>query len=111
MPSRPELIERYGYDTKYAGHLLRLGYQGLELTGTGRLSLPMREPVRSHIVDVRVGKVSEAEVLAEATEIEARLVRQRNAHPLGPANVAAVERFVLDAYLSAHPWPRSRATS
>lgn len=64
-----------------------------------------------HFFGLRVSKVSEAEVLAEATEIEAQLVRQRNAHPLGPANVAAVERFVLDAYLSAHPWPRSRATS
>lgn len=103
IPSRPELVARYGYDTKYAGHLLRLGYQGLELTGTGRLSLPMLEPVRSHIVDVRTGKVSEADVLAEATEIEAQLVRQRNAHPLGPANVAAVERFVIQAYLRRHP--------
>lgn len=102
MPSRPELVARYGFDTKYAGHLLRLGYQGLELTETGRLSLPMREPVRSHIVDVRTGKVSEADVLAEAADIEAQLVRNRDDRPLGPANVGAVERFVIEAYTSTH---------
>lgn len=26
--TRPELMEAYGYDTKYAGHIIRLGYQG-----------------------------------------------------------------------------------
>src|SRR5690606_26019385 len=27
---RPELVERYGYDTKFAMHALRLAYQGIE---------------------------------------------------------------------------------
>ena len=29
--NRPELVEAHGYDTKYAMHAARLGYQGLEL--------------------------------------------------------------------------------
>lgn len=103
MPSRPELVARYGYDTKYAGHILRLGYQGIELASTGRLSLPMREPERSRIVDVRTGKVSEADVLAEAEQLEQRLVTMRSTQPLGRPNVEAVERFVIDAYLQRHP--------
>jgi uncharacterized protein len=44
---RPELEEMYGFDTKYAMHMLRLGFQGVELLTTGRLSLPMREPERA----------------------------------------------------------------
>jgi hypothetical protein len=53
---RPELEEMYGFDTKYAMHMLRLGFQGVELLTTGRLSLPMREPARSFLLDVRRGK-------------------------------------------------------
>jgi len=29
--NRPELVAKYGFDTKYAMHMLRLGYQGIEL--------------------------------------------------------------------------------
>jgi predicted nucleotidyltransferase len=39
---RPDLVDQHGYDTKYAMHMLRLGYQGRELLETGRISLPMR---------------------------------------------------------------------
>lgn len=41
VPNRPELVERYGYDVKYASHALRLAYQGLEIARDGRLTLPM----------------------------------------------------------------------
>jgi hypothetical protein len=58
------------FDTKYAMHMLRLGFQGVELLTTGRLSLPMREPARSFLLDVRRGKVSEQECLTRAGELE-----------------------------------------
>lgn len=102
MPSRPELIAQYGYDTKYAGHLLRLGYQGIELAETGRLTLPMKEPERSHIVDVRVGKHTETEVLDEARGLEKKLLDLRDAKRLPPPDRDAVERFVIDTYLRRH---------
>src|SRR5215831_16803839 len=70
---RPELEEMYGFDTKYAMHMLRLGFQGVELLTTGRLSLPMREPERSYLLDVRRGKVSEQACLAKAGELEREL--------------------------------------
>jgi hypothetical protein len=103
MPSRPELIAQYGFDTKYAGHLLRLGYQGIELAETGRLTLPMPEPVRSHIVDVRVGKHTEPEVLDEARGLEKRLLDLRDASSLPPPDRTAVERFVIETYMQRHP--------
>jgi len=68
---RPELEEMYGFDTKYAMHMLRLGFEGVELLTTGRLSLPMREPERSYLLDVRRGKIGEQECLTKAGELEA----------------------------------------
>lgn len=56
LPNRPELVERYGYDTKYAGHMMRLAAQGLELMHTGALTLPMPEGVREEILAVRRGE-------------------------------------------------------
>lgn len=42
--NRPELVEVYGYDVKFAMHALRLGVQGVELLTTGRITLPIPEP-------------------------------------------------------------------
>ena len=46
--NRPELIERFGYDTKYAMHALRLGFQGTEISTEARLSLPMQDHHRAY---------------------------------------------------------------
>ena len=78
---RPELEEMYGFDTKYAMHMLRLGFQGVELLTTGRLSLPMREPARSFLLDVRRGKVSEQECLTRAGELEHELTDLSDREP------------------------------
>ena len=45
------------YDAKFAMHMVRLGCQGVELLTTGRISLPMQEPIRSRVLDIRLGKV------------------------------------------------------
>lgn len=58
VPNRPELIERYGFDTKYASHAARLGMQGIELMSTGRLTLPMDGPIRDLIRSIKLGKLS-----------------------------------------------------
>jgi uncharacterized protein len=60
--TRPELVDAYGYDTKYAGHIIRLGKQGEEILRTGRLSLPMPEADRDLCVAVRTGKYTLPEV-------------------------------------------------
>lgn len=53
--NRPELVEVYGFDTKFAMHMVRLGVQGVELLETGRISLPLREPWLSWLRDLRQG--------------------------------------------------------
>lgn len=71
--TRPELIEAYGFDTKYCGHMVRLGVQGVELLETGRITLPVPEPWRTWIRELRVGKHTMAEALEVAGDLEAHI--------------------------------------
>ncbi|EPQ73149.1 nucleotidyltransferase domain-containing protein [Mycobacterium marinum] len=74
----PELIEIYGFDTKFAYHAVRLGIQGVELLTTGRITLPIPEPSRSWLHDLRLGKINKQTVLdyldALRNELVARTV-------------------------------------
>ena len=80
-------------------HMLRLGFQGVELLTTGRLSLPIREPARSYLLDVRRGKVREQECLTRAGELERELADLETTRPLPEApEEARVEEWVLDSY-------------
>lgn len=80
--NRRELVKRYGYDTKYAGHMLRLGAQGVEYMQTGSLTLPMVDPMRSRILDVRQGRVDINAVLTQAGELEQELKDLLDTSPL-----------------------------
>jgi uncharacterized protein len=104
--NRPELIEQYGFDTKYAGHVLRLGYQGIEFLESGRLTLPLREPERTHVLDVRNGRVAFEDVLAEADDLRHRLedLLQNSQLPERP-DYDRVNHFLAEAYLAW--WRRS----
>ena len=75
--SRPELVAAHGYDTKYAMHALRLGLQGTEFLTTGRITLPVPEPHRTHLRSIRRGDVPLAEVLDEVSSAEAQLAQLR----------------------------------
>jgi hypothetical protein len=54
---RPELVAAFGYDTKYAMHCARLGFQCLELLTTRRLALPMQGEPADWLRAVRRGEV------------------------------------------------------
>jgi uncharacterized protein len=71
--NRPELIELYGFDTKYAMHMVRLGVQGMELLETGRISLPLQEPWLTWLRELRQGRKTKAEALSAAAELEATI--------------------------------------
>ena len=103
--NRPELIAALGFDTKYAMHVVRLGYQGIELLTTGRLTLPMPEPVRSRIMQIRLGERSEDEVVAEIEKVEQQLIQANEASPLPERpDHERVNAFVVDAYREAWGW-------
>lgn len=71
--NRPELIAEYGYDTKFAYHMIRLGVQGVELLTTNDLTLPMTKYWRDYLLDVRLGKYTKEEVLSLASELISQL--------------------------------------
>ena len=103
--NRPELVEAHGFDTKYAMHAVRLGYQGLELLERGRVTLPMAEPERSRVMAIRRGERSFDDAIAEIDEVERRLADALERTPLPPApDRVAVDRFLVDAYRRAWGW-------
>lgn len=74
VPSRPELVAKYGYDVKYASHALRLAYQGLEVARDARLTLPMLAGERERVLRVKRGDVPDlATVLAEIADVQAQV--------------------------------------
>lgn len=93
--NRPELVAAHGFDTKYAMHAVRLGFQGLELVTTGALTLPMPEPARSQTMAVRLGEVPLPEVLALVEDLERRLLAAIDDSPLA----LEPRRPLLDAFL------------
>ena len=72
VPNRPELVERYGYDVKYASHALRLAMQGHEVCVRGTLTLPMPEHQRDTVLAVKRGEVSQEQVSRWITDLAQR---------------------------------------
>ena len=97
-----ELSGEHGYDTKYAMHALRIAHQGAELLATGRIMLPVAEPARSALREVREGAVPLDEVLRRLDIATAQL-EQAARNPALPAksDQAAVDAFLVSAYRRA----------
>ena len=103
VPNRPELIERFGYDTKYASHALRLGRQGLELVTTGQLSLPLRPEDREPCVAIKSGQVGfdGAMELIDSTRAALAEVVESGESVLRPEpDKAAVDHWLVEATLN-----------
>lgn len=87
VPNRPELIEQFGWDVKYGSHALRLAYQGFEIAAMGRLTLPMAEDPRAHVLAVKRGEVPREEVSATIDSLAATvegLLKHGTPLPLEP---------------------------
>jgi uncharacterized protein len=102
--NRPELIDAHGYDTKFAGHWLRLGYQGIEYLSTGNITLPMPDESTTagcalNVREVRAGLWSKAEVIREGEALQARLGEAYKACTLPEhADYVALNGWVVNAY-------------
>jgi hypothetical protein len=80
--NRPELVETYGFDTKFAYHMVRLGLQGVELMTTGRITLPIPEPSRTWLRELRRGEHTKEEALEVAEGLELQLAVLIDTSPL-----------------------------
>jgi len=70
---REELIAEHGYDTKYAMHAARLGFQCVELLTERRLALPIRGDEADWLRAVRRGEVPFEEWWHRCLDLDARL--------------------------------------
>ncbi len=95
---RPELVARHGYDTKFAMHALRIGYQGIALMADGHIPVPVPPPELAVLRAVRSGEVAYADVLGLIADAEARLRRLVEASEREP-DIPVIETFLVEAHL------------
>lgn len=97
-----EMSEEHDYDTKYAMHALRIGHQGVELLESGRITLPVPEPPRGALLEVRHGTVALEWIASELEKIQGRLegLLETSALPPEP-DYEAVDRFLVQAHEEA----------
>lgn len=87
------------YDTKYAMHLLRLGMEGVELMGTGRITLPFETERQEFLLSVRRGEVGLGDVLSRAGELEQELKDLLDTSIIQKrANADLVEKWMVGVY-------------
>ena len=100
---RPDLIEKFGFDVKFAMHYIRLLYECRELLRQKYLTLPRPEPERTHLIDIRSGKYTQDDVFAWGKDLTtecASLLATSNL-PVAP-DVHVVSQLLADAY--KHHW-------
>lgn len=97
--NRPQLEEQHGYDTKYAMHILRLGFQGVELLSTGKLTIPQIDEPRAFCLATRTGKVPLQDVLTKAGDLERELKGLLDTSPLDEyPNKELIEEWMIGRY-------------
>lgn len=92
-----------GVDWKYAMHMLRLGYQGIEYLCTGKLTVPVPGELGDHLRAVRQGHIPFETVIKEAESLEERVKALLDGDsPLPPEpSTAKVEEWIIKAHLSS----------
>ena len=63
-----DYVSKSGYDTKFASHLIRLLYEGIELLNTGELIFPLKQA--DLISDIKYGNYTIEEIMEMSTELE-----------------------------------------
>jgi hypothetical protein len=84
--ARPELVGQHGYDTKYAMHCARLGFQGIELLDTQHLNLPMRGEPAEWLRAVRRGDVPFQDWWERALDLDRQLERRLSDNHIPPGS-------------------------
>lgn len=99
--NRPELVHTHGYDTKFAMHAVRLGFQGLELMQTGNIKLPMEGEPLELCREIRAGKRTKDEALHTIRYLEAALedAIEKSSHP-EQGDKAAMSGIIHRIYMS-----------
>jgi len=96
---RPDLIERYGFDVKFAMHYVRLLGECRELLREHKLTLP--RPERELLIAIRTGKYSQDEVFELGNELahECEQLLEKSELP-DNVNVQFLSQQIAEAYQS-----------
>lgn len=99
--NRPELVEKYGFDTKFAYHAVRLGLQGVELMDNAWIDLPMKTENRDLLLDIRTGVYTKSEVDQMITEVRFALQHaiEKSGLPEEPDR-GGIDDLLHDMYLN-----------
>lgn len=100
---RTELIDVHGYDTKFAMHAVRLGFQGVELAHTGRVALPMEGEAGEFCRATRLGQVGFGDWFDKALELHSELERLQSGVTCELASEpdwSRVESYMIETYTS-----------
>jgi uncharacterized protein len=90
---------RHGYDTKYAMHALRIVIQGRELLTGRTITLPVPEPERTRLREIRAGEPELDTVIADLDRAVLALQEATEAPGLPEtADDEAIDRFLVSAY-------------
>jgi uncharacterized protein len=102
---REELVAAHGYDTKYAMHCARLGFQCAELLTTGGLNLPVEGEPAEWLRAVRRGEVSFDEWWSRVRHLDRELeaLHLDDRYPSGPDR-GRIDRWSIDAHQAV--WQR-----
>jgi hypothetical protein len=97
---RQELVAAHGYDTKFAMHCARLGFQGVELLTTGRLELPIAGEPADWLRSVRRGDVPADDWWDRCQSLDAELSALEEDESLreGPDR-SRIERWSVQAHV------------
>jgi hypothetical protein len=102
---RHDIRAKYGFDTKFAAHMVRLGIQGVELLSTGTITLPVPEPDRTWLRELKQGRHTKEEALDRALELEGRLERLMTTSPLPERpDHDAINRWLVDMHRRHWGW-------
>jgi len=95
--NRPEIVDQFGYDTKYAMHIIRLYGEGKELMEVGQITLP--RPNSNELIAIRQGKykLHELKELAYQLEQEAIAASEKTSLP-DRVDRKEISRRLAEAY-------------
>jgi hypothetical protein len=97
---REELLAAHGYDTKYAMHCARLGFQGIELLTTRRLELLISGEPAEWLRAVRRGDVAFGEWWERVLELDATLGRMESDESIPEhCDSARIEAWTVSTHL------------
>lgn len=96
-----DFVSKYGYDTKFASHLIRLLTEGGELLRTGKLLFPLHNA--DEILAIKNGNLTVHEVLEYAEELEDQMrgLKEKTHLPKKP-QFDKIEKCLMTVVEMAH---------